>query len=592
MAPHTDSESALARDIVRHMNVDLSDKSRDLLSRERAAISDLLLVLGKVEGTDSELADLRTALQDLDGIFMLVVCGEYNAGKSTLLNALLGERVMPEGVTPTTDRVTVITHAEEQRDVMVSPDLLERYWPLDVLKDLAVVDTPGTNAIFRKHQELTERFMPRADLVMFVTSADRPFTESERAFLQLISEWHKRVAVVINKIDILREPAERERVLEFVADHATETLGVTPPVFAVAARAALEAKEAGDAAAVAASGLAELEQHVLSSLADDERFRLKLLSPLGVAQSIGARLEQQLDNRLELLADDRRTLEQIERQRVQFEKDIRRELDNYLARFNSVLLEVEKRGDHFLNETVHLRNVFGLMNSERIKEQFELRVIRGADREIDQAVQELVDWFLQRNLQLWEDVMDYVSDRVKAGEENVVGSVGGRFQYDRKNLLNNMRDRTETVMDTYNHNEEAMRLADSLQGAVLQTGLWSIGGVGLGAAVTAFVTSAAIDITGITAGALMVVLGATVLPRKRAKAKADLHAKMQELRDGLEVNLQEQVMRELQETTGKLSGTIAPYTRFVRSELERIDELRTELKSLRSRLHDLRVEIA
>src|SRR5690554_3439879 len=114
------------------MNVDLSDKSRDLLSRERAAISDLLLVLGKVEGTDSELADLRTALQDLDGIFMLVVCGEYNAGKSTLLNALLGERVMPEGVTPTTDRVTVITHADEQRDVMVSPDLLERYWPLDV----------------------------------------------------------------------------------------------------------------------------------------------------------------------------------------------------------------------------------------------------------------------------------------------------------------------------------------------------------------------------------------------------------------------------------------------------------------------------
>ncbi len=574
------------------MNVDLSDKSRDLLSRERAAISDLLLVLGKVEGTDSELADLRTALQDLDGIFMLVVCGEYNAGKSTLLNALLGERVMPEGVTPTTDRVTVITHADEQRDVMVSPDLLERYWPLDVLKDLAVVDTPGTNAIFRKHQELTERFMPRADLVMFVTSADRPFTESERAFLQLISEWHKRVAVVINKIDILREPAERERVLDFVADHATETLGVTPPVFAVAARAALEAKEAGDAAALADSGLPELEQHVLSSLVDDERLRLKLLSPLGVAQSIGARLEQRLDNRLELLAEDRRTLEQIERQRVQFEKDIRRELDNYLARFNSVLLEVEKRGDNFLNETVHLRNVFGLMNSERIKEQFGLRVIRGADREIDQAVQELVDWFLQRNLQLWEDVMEYVSDRVKAGEDNVVGSVGGRFQYDRKNLLNNMRDRTETVMDTYNHSEEAIRLADSLQGAVLQTGLWSIGGVGLGAAVTAFVTSAAIDITGITAGALMVVLGATVLPRKRAKAKADLHAKMQELRDGLDENLQEQVMRELEETTGKLSGTIAPYTRFVRSELERIDELQTELTALRSRLHDLRVEIA
>src|SRR5690554_3879994 len=95
------------------MNVDLSDNSKQLLKDERAALSDLLVLLGKVEGAEAELKDLRTALADLDGAFMLVVCGEYNAGKSTLLNSLLGMEVMPDGVTPTTDKVTVITWGPE-----------------------------------------------------------------------------------------------------------------------------------------------------------------------------------------------------------------------------------------------------------------------------------------------------------------------------------------------------------------------------------------------------------------------------------------------------------------------------------------------
>src|ERR671910_581997 len=69
--------------------------------------------------------------------------------------------------------------------------LLERRLPAAILRDLAVVDTPGTNAIVRQHEALTREFVPRADLVLFVTSADRPFTESERELLAAIGEWGK-----------------------------------------------------------------------------------------------------------------------------------------------------------------------------------------------------------------------------------------------------------------------------------------------------------------------------------------------------------------------------------------------------------------
>jgi hypothetical protein len=492
-------------------------------------------------------------------------------------------------VTPTTDRITIIVHGDEQRDTPLGKDVLQRAWPLELLRDVAIVDTPGTNAIIREHQALTERFIPRADLVLFITSADRPFTESERQFLELISGWGKKIVVIINKIDILETDEERARIVEFVTRNAEATLGVAPPVFTVRARQAFRARLSGSESDLEASGLPEIEAFIRTSLADEERFRLKLLSPLGVAEHIAQRTEGRLDQRLELLAGDRRTLDEIDRQRLQFDRDIRRELEHHLTRFKTVLLEVERRGEQFFDDTVQWRNVLGLMNSERVREQFEARVIRGADHEIDAAVGELVDWFIQRNLQLWEDVMEFVKERSQAGnEERVMGAVGGRFQYDRDALIRSLRERAESVMEGYNQRTEAVRLAESLQGAVVQSGLMQVGGLGLGAAVLAFVSGAALDVTGITLGLTIMGLGLMVLPRKRAQAKKELHGKMQALRDGLASSLTEQVNRELERSNEKLSGTIAPYTRFVRSELERLESLRKELQVLDGGLTALR----
>src|SRR5690606_18393737 len=92
--------------------LDVPEAFRELVAREREAITDLQVLLARVGADEEHLGDVRTALSDLDGLFMIVVAGEFNAGKSSLLNALLGETVMPEGVTPTTDRITVVTHGE------------------------------------------------------------------------------------------------------------------------------------------------------------------------------------------------------------------------------------------------------------------------------------------------------------------------------------------------------------------------------------------------------------------------------------------------------------------------------------------------
>ncbi len=572
------------------MDIAVSDAARDIVGRERALLADLQALLARLEAEDEHLDDLRNAMRDLDGIFMLVVCGEFNAGKSSLLNALVGERVMPEGVTPTTDRITVVTYAETASESEEAPALVRRSYPAPLLRDLALVDTPGTNAIIQRHQELSERFVPRADLVLFVTSADRPFTESERTFLELIASWGKKVLMVVNKLDILEGDAEREKVIAYVRDHASETLGVTPEVFGVSAKAAFKARMADDLSGVQASGLGALERAISTRLGED-RLRLKLLSPLGVARRTAEHYRAVLDNRLELLSTDRRTLEEIERQREQFEKDMRREYEGYLSRIENVLLEVEKRGNEFFDDTVQLRKIFMLMNTDRVREAFENRVLKNVDGDIDRAVGDMVDWFIQRNLQLWEDVMNFVNERRAAERERVIGEVGGRFQYDRQVLVRSLHERSETVLETYDQKAEAARLADSLQSSVVQSGLLEVGGLGLGAAVLAILTTTAVDVTGIALGLALMGVGLLVMPRQRRKAKRELARRMEELRAGLRESLAAQVDTELARSQEKLSGAINPYTRFVRAELDRLGELHGELDGFDERMTTVKREV-
>jgi predicted GTPase len=159
----------------------LSDDEEEILARERRALAECRLSLERVAIEQRDAAAFDASIQQLDELFLLVVAGEFNAGKSAFVNALVGRRLLEEGVTPTTQRITVLRHgANERRERR--PDGVEVVEsPLSVLERVEIVDTPGTNAITREHEALTRDFIPRSDLVLFVTSADRPFTESERS---------------------------------------------------------------------------------------------------------------------------------------------------------------------------------------------------------------------------------------------------------------------------------------------------------------------------------------------------------------------------------------------------------------------------
>src|ERR671917_621738 len=271
----------------------LDERREALVDREQALLEGLIGFL-KDFGAPSEDVDLvRRALSDLEELFLLVIVGEFNSGKSAFVNALLGSEISEEGVTPTTDRITVLRYAEEPLERERRDGVLEKGYPNEFLREIAIVDTPGTNAIIRHHEELSRGFVPRGDLVLFVTSAERPLTESERGYLELIRDWGKKILLIINKADLLSEEGNRDRVRSFVEGGIRSALGLTPPIFFVSALLARKAKAAASTierdALLKASGFDELERYITDLLDEEGRIRLKLESPLGVVEELDRR---------------------------------------------------------------------------------------------------------------------------------------------------------------------------------------------------------------------------------------------------------------------------------------------------------------
>src|SRR5215208_3914417 len=225
----------------------LDDRREALVERERALLERFIGFL-KDFGAPSEDVDLvRRAHTDLEELFLLVIVGEFNSGKSAFINALLEAEISEEGVTPTTDRITVLRYGDEPVERERRDGILEKGYPNEFLREIGIVDTPGTNAIIRHHEELSQGFVPRSDLVLFVTSAERPLTESERGYLELIRDWGKKILLVINKVDLLADESKVEEVRSFVDGGIRSALGLTPPIFFVSALLARKAKAATNA---------------------------------------------------------------------------------------------------------------------------------------------------------------------------------------------------------------------------------------------------------------------------------------------------------------------------------------------------------
>ncbi len=568
----------------------LNIKQEDLLKEERRWLADLQVVLAKLGATEEDHATLKRSIQQLDELFLLVVVGEFNAGKSAFINALLGQTVLKEGVTPTTAQVNLLKFGKTTSREALEPHLHALTAPVDILRYINIVDTPGTNAIIQEHQTITEEFLPRSDMALFITSADRPFTESERKFLAQIKDWGKKVVIVINKIDIFENKGDIDQVMAFVQENTRQLLGVEAHIFPVSARLAQKAKQ-GEPALWTESRFEPLETYIKETLDETERVRLKFLNPLGVGNRLLTQYLDITENRLRLLADDFAMLDDLEKQLALYQEDMQRDFKFRLADIENVLHEMEKRGSDFFDETMRLARVIDLLNKDRIQRQFEQEVIADTPQQLEQRVNELIDWLVNADLNQWQAVMSHLEARKKEHEDRIIGDVGSAFRYDREHLLDSVGQSAQRVVDTYDAAAEAAAIAENAQRAVAESAFVEVGAIGLGALVTAIATTAAADVTGILAASVIAVLGLFVIPARRASAKKQLDDRVSELRANLMSSLTAQFEKELKRSMQRINDAIAPYTRFVRAERGKLEETKKELTVAKQEQGRLRVQI-
>ena len=570
----------------------LDEKRKGLLRELHRQLGELRVLLVRADASEEHQKALARSINQLDELFLLVVVGEFNAGKSAVINALLGEKVLEEGPTPTTSRVELVKYGPERKRTPAGGDFEEIALPLEILREMNVVDTPGTNAVVEGHEALTRDFVPRSELVLFVTSADRPFTESERRFLGTIRDWGKKVVVAVNKIDILEEPGDVEKVIEFVRDKLRELLGLRPEVFGVSARQTWKAKAAGYPADPARNGFGALEAYLSRTLDDVGRLRVKLESPLGVADRAIEVAASGVKARLSALAEDEAALKEVEGQIAEHVQETSRDLRVRVSEAEKPLLELQTRGDAFFDRELRLPRALSLLDRERSAALFRQDVMGGMQAGIEKRADALADALVAADARLWPGVVARVNERRETHASRAPGPPLAAPAPDRHRVQQAFARDVARALEGFSPREEPARFARAAQRAAAATLvllLLAVVGAGVGIVRAETTTSA---VVALVVGAFVALASPLPLPVQRAREKARLGETASDLRQRLASALRGGCERELELGQKRVQEAVLPFARFVRGEGERLRAQSQELAGRRRDFDTLRTRVA
>lgn len=274
----------------------IGDSYFHLRSQLDAELMKLGGVLRDLDADGESVAIVDNLVASLKEPFVFVVVGEVNVGKSTFLNALFGQDFSRTGVMPTTGKILFFKHGPQHLVSPITPTLDEVQVPAEFLRDFHIVDTPGTNSIENEHQEITERFVPISDLVIFVFSAMNPWGASAWQFLDKVHKhWMRNVIFVIQQCD-LRSAEEMSVIIDYMGQLARQRYGRDFPIFPVSAKKAYLARSSGidRERLLQESGFLGLENHI-STLVGQNTTRLnKLASTIRIAKQLLGHLNERI----------------------------------------------------------------------------------------------------------------------------------------------------------------------------------------------------------------------------------------------------------------------------------------------------------
>jgi len=474
---------------------------------ERVGISDM----------EKKAVEMRTQLEEP---FYLLVAGEYNSGKSSFINAMCGEHILQEGPTPTTNRITLLTHGDKVEIHEVGDHLCQATYPMEVLKDITLVDTPGTNSIILEHAALTESFVHRAELVLFVTSADHPFTESERQFLQFLKgKWGRKVLFILNKID-LKTQEELEEIISFLEKNCYRLLGFEPKILSVSAKEAYKAKVDGDDTLLQKSKIAEVESFVFEKLDLDTKIDFKLVSPLKYLFNVFTELQQNINEKVNKCNTDIKSIERFETRLKNKKQDMREYTVKYKDEIKLVFSRLKEKLDNFLNSYVTLRSiVLSKVGREKINERFKREVygLLNPQTDLDRIIDDVVDYVARNNRSLCDLARDHIEKEVgydrRAG--NILQGHMERHYDDRRHDIEIALKSRSKEFRELDIERESDRLNSFVQGGFVSFLIIESFAIGIGVGATVMFSWIVPPPVTIGIAVALAAVGLAVFPQKR-----------------------------------------------------------------------------
>ncbi len=540
---------------------------------------DLSHTIGKLEELTQKVRHeemqktVHTILMQLEAPFTFVIVGEVKAGKSSFINALLESEqdICKVAPNPMTDTIQLIVYGEEESIVHLSEHVKRISAPFPILKDIAIVDTPGTNTIVAHHQEITEQFIPYSDLIVFVFEAKNPYRQSAWEFFDYINkEWQRKIIFVLQQKDLMNEE-DLAINKQGVYDHALKKGVENPKVFAVSAKLEKEGF-------IEISGYKSLRQYIGDNITNGKAPYLKIANSIHTAQRIIETIRKSVDLRRQQyeldLAFRNEIKESLDEQELKTKKQVAQLVENLAATYDKITdkkFEELENGLSFL--TVFKRAFSSIFNNDaNLKEwlaahakDFELQLNTSLRDKLQSGIIDVAD-----NIQMMGKLVDAkikTSTTVLTGSDEIFADIAER----RANVLKDLQTSFYQFMSkSENFYDETILKETSKMAPNLAAG----GGLAIiGVILTAVVNSSVVDISGGIITTIGLLFAGVSLGLNRRKI---LNKYKQEIEKG-RTHLEEEITFKLTEYAHKIKERIdsnfVSFDHHLRNEGQTITEM-------------------
>lgn len=535
------------------------------------------------------VSDLRNRIHEP---FMFVIVGEVKAGKSSFINALLdtGKEVTKVAPQPMTDTIQQILYGEEPEQVQINPYLKKILLPVEILKEIAIVDTPGTNTIVEHHQEITESFIPASDLIVFVFEAKNPYRQSAWQFFDFIrSDWRKKIIFVLQQKDLM--PAEDLEVNRKGVIQYAEKQGIKEPVvFTVSAKQEQEGQKLE-------SGFAEVRAYINQHITGGRAPILKLNNNIDTAENINDRIaagvalrQKQYEADSEFRSDIRETLLKQETKSL---KQVDVLVENMIAGYERITrAKYQELSDGLSFFPLLRRSIASIFSKkaslkewlEDLARELEADLNKGLKAKLNDGVVDLADSIQQMAKMI--DLKIRSSETILRDDHELFSDIAEK----RNNVLRDLQDQfARFVSRTENFTDDSLFPDKSS----VSPGLAASSGLAVIGIVLATVTQGAVfDITGGILTTVGLIFAGITTSSKRKQVLREFRKEIEKGGLRLEEEVSTNLKTYITNLRSRIDENFVKFDLLLEQEGEQIEKLITRSADITGRLAALQVAVA